>query len=163
MDNLDDINNPGFRKLNMNPGDQLSLSRVLRKQEPYDELTAENEELESSIEQTNSDIVTAENEIDSTQTVVDKLSERQAIFEEIKDDKKSQPTPRSPKTANEQMGVNLGKGLGSFWIYSQEKSRSKSYIEKRERDIDSMNFENNVRKIIIKKNKEKLEENKSKQ
>ena len=61
------------------------------------------------------------------------------------------------------MGVNLGKGLGSFWIYSQEKSRSKSYIEKRERDIDSMNFENNVRKNIIKKNKEKLEENKSKQ
>ncbi|TSE02878.1 DUF6443 domain-containing protein [Aquimarina algiphila] len=142
VENLSDINDPEFRKLNLNEGDKINIDKVLDKESIAQEKISERRELASDVNDTRKSIDKANKDIDSLVEVKKTAIERHELNKSAKAHE-SHPSDPSAAGALSEIGGALRHGLIEM--------NSNKMIKEKKRDIDSMKALNNERLNKMKK------------
>ena len=127
---INDINNPEYRELNLNEGDEIGLDTVLNKETAEQDRMKEYSETAGEINETNATISETKKEIDSLDAVIERADRimNKELNEFITTDYGGDPAG---------MGVNYGRAQMSM-DYSRTKGTSQKRKRKLKRSIDSM-------------------------
>ncbi|MEW7291262.1 DUF6443 domain-containing protein [Aquimarina sp. 2304DJ70-9] len=136
VENLSDINDSGFKELNLNEGDIVSIDKVLDKESVAQENISERRELAGDINDTRKSIDKANKDIDSLVKVKETAINRNT---QNKSAKAYESHPGDPIYAGalSEIGNSLRHGIIEM--------NSDNMVKKKKRDVDSMKALNNQR------------------